>query len=83
MERFTVSLEPELFSLLHERARYNRRSMSQEIVYLVECSLAAEIDSNISIMRTLMMAQGGIKSVSVPTDQTPEQTATDESQPDS
>lgn len=78
MERFTVSLEPELFSLLRDRAAYNRRSMSQEMVFLIECALSAEIESNITIMRTLMMAQGGIKSVSVPTEQTPEHTETDE-----
>lgn len=83
MERFTVSLEPELFHLLHDRAKYNRRSMSQEIVFLVECALASEIDSNITIMRTLMMAQGGVKSVPAQSNQSPEHTEMDESQHDS
>lgn len=83
MERFTVSLEPELFSLLRDRAAYNRRSMSQEIIFLIECALASEIDGNITIIRTLMMAQGGIKSVPALGEHSLEHTATDESQPDS
>ena len=83
MDRFTVTLEPELFNLLKHRAAYNRRSMSQEIVFLIECSLANEIEGNITIMRTLMMASGGIKSVPAPEEQNPEHTETDESQPDS
>jgi hypothetical protein len=83
MDRFTVTLEPELFNLLKGRAAYNRRSMSQEIVFLVECALAGEIDSNITIMRTLMMAQGGVTSIEVPEAPTPEHTETDEFLPDS
>lgn len=80
MNRFTVTLEPELFLLLRDRSLYNRRSMSQEIIFLIECALASEIDSNITIMRTLMMASGGIKAVPALEDHSPEQTATDESQ---
>lgn len=81
MDRFTVSLEPELYAMLRDRSAYNRRSMSQEIVFLIECALASEIDSNITIMRTLMMAQGGIKSVPALEDPKPEHTEMDESQP--
>lgn len=83
MDRFTVTFEPELFSLLRNRAAYNRRSMSQEIVFLIECALANEIEGNITIMRTLMMAQGGVTSIPAPEEQNPEHTATGESQPDS
>ena len=83
MDRFTVSLEPELFTLLRDRAAYNRRSMSQEMVFLIECALASEIDGNLSILRTLMMAGGGVKSVPALGDQSLEHTATDESLLDS
>ncbi len=78
MDRLTVSLGGDLFSLLRHRAEYNRRSMSQEIVFLIESALASEIEGNITIMRTLMMAQGGIKSLKDPEGQPLEQTATDE-----
>lgn len=81
MDRFTITLEPELFILLRERAAYNRRSMSQEIVFLVECALANEIEGNREIMRTLMMASGGISAVPVLADQQPVHTAKAELQP--
>lgn len=81
MERFTVSLDPELFSLLHDRAKYNRRSMSQEIVFLIEAALAAGNEGNLEILRMLMMAGGGVKSMTAQENQSPEHTATDESQP--
>lgn len=81
MERFTVSLDPELFSLLHDRAKYNRRSMSQEIVFLIEAALAAGNEGNLEILRMLMLASGGVKSMSALEDQTPEHTAKVESQP--
>jgi hypothetical protein len=81
MERFTVSLDPELFTLLHDRAKYNRRSMSQEIVFLIEAGLAAGSEGNVEILRMLMTATGGIKSMSVQGDQSPEHIATGESQP--
>lgn len=72
MHRVTVSLETDLSTLLQNRAKYNRRSLSQEIVFLLEAALAAENEGNLSIIRTLMMAQGGIQ---------PEYTGTDEPQP--
>lgn len=58
-----------MFDLLDHRARYNRRSMSAEVVFLIECALAAEIEGNISIVRTLMMAQGGISAAPRPGDE--------------
>jgi len=61
MKRFTITLEEDLFDHLFERSEHNRRSMSQEIVFLLECALAAEVEGNLSIMRTLtMMVQGGM-----------------------
>lgn len=73
MKRFTITLEPELFAHLLERSEHNRRSMSQEIVFLLECALAVEVEGNLSLMRTLtMMVQGGM---------TPGQTGTVAHQP--
>ncbi len=85
MDRFTITLGPELFTLLRDRASYNRRSMSQECVFLIECALAEEIEGNRTIMRTLMMATGGVASLPNPAqaDPEPEHTAMDESQPSS
>lgn len=59
MDRFTLSLEPEFKANLEARAKYNRRSLNQEVVYLLECALAAEIEVNLNMLRTLMIANGG------------------------
>lgn len=59
MTRFTVSLSPELHEQIRRRAEHNVRSMSGEITHLIECALAAELEGNITILRTLMKAQGG------------------------
>lgn len=80
MDRFTISLGHELYELLKDRAEFNHRSMSQECVFLIECALAAEIDGNREILRTLMMAQGGLQTLKSPQgqgEQTPEHTETD------
>lgn len=81
MTRFTMTLEPELYALLQSRAAYNRRSISKEVVFLLETALAAEIDGNVSILRTLMQAQGGVGSIPHPTMPEPEHTATGALQP--
>lgn len=85
MDRFTLTMDPELYNLLKDRARYNHRSMNGECIYLIEAALASEIDGNVAILRTLMMAQGGVKSLQpqAPEDHSPEHTATDESQHES
>lgn len=78
MTRFTMTLDPELYALLTSRANYNRRSISKEVVFLLETALAAEIDGNVSILRTLMQAQGGISSIPHPTEPGLGHTATGE-----
>ena len=85
MDRFTLTMDPDLYNLLKERSKYNHRSMNQECIFLIECALAGEIDGNIAIMRTLMMAQGGVKNLEAPVPESPESehTGTDESQIDS
>lgn len=49
-------------------------------MFLIEGALAYEIEGNLTIMRTLMMATGGISSVPQPDQEPlePEHTATDE-----
>lgn len=59
MNRFSITVEPELKNVLRQRADFNKRSLNGEIVYLLECALAAEIEGNQAILRTLMLAQGG------------------------
>jgi hypothetical protein len=78
MDRFTLTMEPELYNLLKDRAKYNHRSMNGECIYLIEAALASEVDGNVAILRTLMMAQGGVKSLQVPVqeDHSPEHIAT-------
>lgn len=82
MMRMTVNVEPDLYAVLTKRAEFNRRSLSGEILYLIECALAEEIEGNQSILRTLMMASGGVNSLLQEQEERhPEQTATDEAQP--
>lgn len=80
MDRFTLTMDPDLYNLLKERAKYNHRSMNGECIFLIEAALASEIDGNMSILRTLMMAQGGVKSLQSPVqeDHSPEHTEMDE-----
>lgn len=60
MRRIPVALDESLSALIESRADINKRSMNKEIVFLVEAALAAEHDGNLEILRTLMIAQGGI-----------------------
>lgn len=69
MHRVTITLEPDLSSLLQSRSKFNRRSLAQEIIFLIEAALAAESEGNLTIIRTLMMAQGGISSIEPPSEQ--------------
>ena len=66
VRRLTCSFDAALLDLLEQRARHNRRSISAEIVWLLECALATELEVNVSMMRTLMMAQGGVASIEPP-----------------
>jgi hypothetical protein len=85
MDRFTLTMDPELYNLLKDRSKYNHRSMNGECIYLIEAALASEVDGNMAILRTLMMAQGGVKSLQtpVPEDHSPEHIGTDESENES
>ena len=79
MMRASVNLDDDLYVVLIRRAEYNHRSLSGEILYLLECALASEVEGNQQILRTLLMAQGGVKSLKkVEEVQSLEQTAKDE-----
>jgi hypothetical protein len=69
MKRLTISLEEDLYELLHNRSNYNRRSMNKEIVFLLEAALSMENEGNLNILRTMMMAQGGLDSVRIEMDE--------------
>ncbi len=75
MKRYTMSMEQGLYDLLVERAELNRRSINNELLFLVESALAAEIDGNQQILRMLMMAQGGPQPTRAPAERMPEHTA--------
>jgi hypothetical protein len=64
MRRLSTSLPDELFELLSSRAEFNRRSMNGELIFLLEAALAAEHGDNLGIIRTMMIAQGGLSQLS-------------------
>jgi plasmid stability protein len=64
MRRLSTSLPDELFALLEGRAEINRRSMNKEVIFLLEAALAAEHGDNLEILRTVMIAQGGLSTLS-------------------
>jgi len=64
MHRLSVSLDDDLSALIQSRSEINRRSMGKEVVFLVEAALAAEHGGNLEILRTLMIAQGGLSTLS-------------------
>lgn len=71
MMRTTISLSGDLYAVLVKRAEFNRRSLSGEILYLIECALAGEIEGNQHILRTLLMAQGGPVSIQLGEEENP------------
>ena len=74
--RTTISLDGDLYAVLVKRAEFNRRSLSGEILYLIECALAGEVEGNQHILRTLLMAQGGPSALLLEEDEPhPEHTA--------
>jgi hypothetical protein len=64
MHRLSVALDDDLSALIQSRADLNKRSMSKEVIFLIEAALAAQHGDNLEILRTLMIAQGGISTLS-------------------
>ena len=63
MIRRTITMIPELNQHIMQRARLNRRSISQEISYLIEVALATEADVNLEFVRSVFLAQGGLAGI--------------------
>ena len=51
MKRITVNVEDELKEVLERRAMFLRRSLSAEIVVLIETALAQEDETNRAILQ--------------------------------
>jgi len=58
-----MTIEEDILEHIEHRAKHNRRSLNQEIMFLLECAISADIEDNQEILRTLMRAQGGVVSV--------------------
>lgn len=59
----TIYLDPDLKAAITKRANSNRRTVSQEICFLIEVALATELDVDINFMRNVFLSQGGAKSL--------------------
>ena len=51
MQRVSILIEDTLKDVLMARALHNRRSLSKEIYFLIETALAAEMETNLAILR--------------------------------
>jgi plasmid stability protein len=57
MQRITINVDDEFKEMIERRASFQRRSVSKEIVFLLETALAQEESSNIAILRMHMQAE--------------------------
>ena len=57
MQRFTVNVDDDLKALLERRAQFQRRSLSSEVVFLIESALAQEEQTNRAILRLHLEAE--------------------------
>lgn len=48
-----VGVEDELLRVLKERAKINRRSLSSEVLYLIECGMAAKSSTLVELTRLM------------------------------
>lgn len=55
MNRFTLTISDDLLQVIRSRASLSRRSISGEIIYLVEAALAAEMEGDTGLMRALYL----------------------------
>ena len=49
--RHTLTIDRDLFETIGNRARANRRSINQEILYLIECAMVMEVARNLEVRR--------------------------------
>lgn len=62
-KKVSIYLDLEMDDVLVRRAKFNRRSLTQEISYLIEAALAAESNVDLGFLRNVLMSQGGVSSV--------------------
>lgn len=56
MQRVTINVDDDFKEMLERRASFQRRSLSKEVVFLLETALAQEEQSNIAILRMHLQA---------------------------
>lgn len=61
MRRLSLNVSDEFGDLLEHRAKHNNRSINKEIIWLIEAALAHESDVPLSLLRSIMVAEGGPK----------------------
>lgn len=54
MPRISLNVTPEMYDLIASRARDNRRTMSKEVLYMIEVAQAAECRTNVQLIRRIM-----------------------------
>lgn len=57
----TVYLAEELLAVLRQRAAINQRSVSGEVVYLLECALSEKSETTREFLQLMYRAQGAPK----------------------
>lgn len=55
-QRHTLTIKQDLFDVLKNRALINRRSVNQEILYLVECAMVMEVPKDLEVRRLARLA---------------------------
>lgn len=53
--RHTLTIDRDLFETIGTRARANRRSINQEILYLIECAMVMEVARNLEVRRLVQL----------------------------
>ncbi len=81
MPKVTLIVDPEMVIVLKRRAKDNRRSLVQEINYLIEVALASELSVDIGFIRNWLLANGGVKSLAEKSDNPPTPAGMGELQP--
>jgi plasmid stability protein len=56
MQRVSIQIEDSMKEMLQHRAAHNHRSLSKEIGFLLDTAIAAEMETNIAILRLAQQA---------------------------
>ncbi len=82
MHKVSLIVDDDMHTILKQRAKSNRRSLMQEVLYLIEVALGSEHSIDIHTVRNWLLAQGGTRSLRGQSEPTPEQTETAEPLPE-